>query len=326
MLKPFNTIYFDIVNSCNARCPYCLTGCEKQSTVKMISPEKFEAVLLKLRHEGVLEEKCVISLYNWGEPFLHPKLDELVEITNKLDIKYALSTNGSIPHRISADFVKNLDHIIFSMCGFSQESYSRIHGTNFESVQKNIVKLVTDCRNSGFSGTFSISFHVYKFNLDEMPLCQKFADAHGIQFKPYYAILNHWWDLEKFAKGELDVSRVHEISEELIGLNEITAIMKKSPRPYSCSQHDLLIITENADVMACCQLPKERAEFSCGNILTDTIDSILRKKRSVPVCKECTELGLAYYINHSLITPPEHKKSLTQRTFSLKRKIRKILQ
>lgn len=324
-MKPFKTIYFDIVSSCNARCPYCLTGCEELKSGRMITPEKFEAVLLKLRHAGVLEKKSVISLYNWGEPFLHPKLDELVGIINKFDIRYALSTNASIPHAITTDFVKNLDHIIFSMCGFSQHSYSRIQGTDFGKVQKNIVKIVADCRAAGFSGSFNISFHTYKFNLDEMYLCQQFADDHGILFNPCYAILNHWWDLEKYVKGELDVSSVQKISEELIGLDEVAALMKKSPQPYSCPQHDLLIISENADVMACCQLPKDRPEFICGNILEDSIDSIINRKRNLPVCNECIKLGLAYYINHSLVTPHEHKKSLNQLGLSVKRKIRKLL-
>ncbi|GBF34170.1 hypothetical protein DCCM_3282 [Desulfocucumis palustris] len=42
--------------------------------------------------------------------------------------------------------------IIFSMPGFSQESYDKIHGFNFEKIKDNIIKMSRNFRENGFTG------------------------------------------------------------------------------------------------------------------------------------------------------------------------------
>ncbi|KAF0146419.1 MAG: hypothetical protein FD156_87 [Nitrospirae bacterium] len=324
-MKPYRTVYFDIVGFCNARCPYCLTGGGKEKSGGMILPDVFENTLTKLLRSQVIDSKSVVSLYNWGEPFLHPRLHEIISIINKLNIKYAISTNAAKIPAINGEFTRNLDHVIFSMCGFSQASYRRIHGFDFEKIKNNIIKLVDDCRFNGFRGDFFISYHVYRFNTDEIKACENFASRHGIVFRPYYAILNHWWKLLKFINGELSPDRIKEISEDLFGLGEITETMRKSPASYQCPQHDYLIITEDADVLVCCQLPKHGADFSCGNILSEGIDDVLKRKNKMHVCENCSRSGLAYYINNSLSEPTFYKRSLYQYFLLLKSKIQRLL-
>jgi MoaA/NifB/PqqE/SkfB family radical SAM enzyme len=324
-LKPYRTVYFDIVGFCNARCPYCLTGGSKEKSGGVIAPEVFENTLTKLLSTGVIDFQSVISLYNWGEPFLHPRLHEIIGIINKLGIKYAISTNAAKIPVVTVEFVRNLDHVIFSMCGFSQESYHRIHGFDFEKIKNNIIKLVDDCRSHGFRGDFFISYHVYRFNTGEIKACEDFASEHGIVIRPYYAILNHWWELLKFVNGELPQDRVKEISGDLFGLDEIAETMRKSPASYQCPQHHYLIITENADVLVCCQLPKHGADFSCGNIISEGIDDVLKKKEKMRVCESCIRTGLAYYLNTSLAVPTFYKRSLFQHFLLLKSKIRRLI-
>lgn len=324
-MKPYKTVYFDIVGFCNARCPYCLTGGSKQKTGGVITPAIFETTLTKLLNAGVIDSATVISLYNWGEPFLHPGLHEIISIINKLDIKYAISTNAAKIPVVTGEFTKNLDHVIFSMCGFSHESYHRIHGFDFEKIKNNITKLVDDCRFNGFRGDFFISYHVYRFNTGEIKACEDFASKNGIVFRPYYAILNHWWELLQYINRELPQDRVDRISEDLWGLDEIVETMRKTPASYQCPQHDYLIITENADVVVCCQLPKHGADFLCGNILSEGIDDVLKKKEKMRVCESCIRTGLAYYLNNSLAVPAFYKRSLHQYFLLLKRKTRRML-
>lgn len=311
-MKPFRTVYFDIVGFCNARCPYCPTGRNKQKIGESIAPDTFKQILIKLQNAGAIDSKSVISLYNWGEPLIHPGLHEIIGVVNSLNIKYAISTNAAKIPAVNKDFIKNLNHVIFSMSGFSQSSYDRIHGFDLEKIKNNIVKFVNECRQHGFRGDFSISYHVYKFNTDEIKSCEDFASKHGIIFNPYYAVLNQWWEMSTFVNGEMPQEQVKEISEDIFGLDEIAETMKKTPADYRCQQFDYMIITENGDVPVCCQTPKSDPDFTCGNILSDEVGKIVERKENMRVCGNCIQSGLAFYINSSLRVPEFYRRSAWQ--------------
>ena len=323
---PFKTIYFDIVGACNARCPYCLTGIGETRKGGEISTERFAQTMRKLIREGAIGAETVVSLYNWGEPFLHKDLRGIIRVVNDLGVRYALSTNASRVPVIDRPFVRNLDHIIFSMCGFSQASYDRIQRTNFERARENITRIVRECRARGFRGDFRIFFHVYRFNEGEIGLCKRFANRHRILFYPHYAILNRWDDLKTLAEGGMPSETLSALSEDLHGLDEIPGILAKSPRDgYSCPQLGYLVLAENADVVACCQLPKDRPEFLCGNILRDGLADILKRRQEMPVCRDCVRTGLAPYINSSIKTPASYRKGYQQSLIFIMRKLRRIL-
>jgi len=302
MKIPFQTVYFDVVGTCNARCSYCLTGSTKCRSTVMIGRDKFSEVLEKLVKGGLADSRSVLGLYNWGEPLLHPDLLGLVEMINKYGLRCSLSTNGSIVPNITKAFVQNLDHLIFSMPGFSQKAYDRISKLEFGKVCQNIRVIVKRLHEVGYKGQISISYHLYRFNLEEMSLCSEFAQTQGILFNPYNAILNDWYTLQKWVGNSLPQETAQKISGELF-CDNIRQLMAASPSGYSCPQWGYLVINENADVVTCCQLPPHESEYLCGNVCKDPVDRIIEQKEQRPVCKGCINSGLAYYLNNSLVTP-----------------------
>ncbi|MEB2308208.1 MAG: radical SAM protein [Candidatus Brocadiaceae bacterium] len=322
-MQSFKTVYFDIVGFCNAKCPYCHSGIHRIGRGNKIPVELFEKTLMKLLDKNVITKGTVISLYSWGEPFLYNEIHNIINCINKLDLKYAVSTNASQVPFIDKAFVKNLDHIVFSMPGFSQESYSRIHGFDFEDIIHNIVTIVKDCRNLGFKGTFTISYHVYKFNIEEIKKCEQFADDHEIVFRPYYAILNHWWMLQDFVNKRFSKVEADKVLRNIFNLEDIENKMKSSPKDYVCPQFNYLIIDENAHMITCCQLARNHKEYSCGNILDTDIEIILNKRKNHKVCRECVGSGLAYYLNNSMAMPDFYRRSAKQKVLALKQRIKK---
>ena len=102
--------------------------------------ELYEAVLEKIRSESPAPP--YVELYNWTEPFLHPRLPEFIESTRA----------RGMPTYISGTFniVKNLDDVIrarpsvlrITVSGFTQETYGRTHvGGNIETVKANMRKV-----------------------------------------------------------------------------------------------------------------------------------------------------------------------------------------
>ena len=151
MNAPLKQVFFEIVGKCNAKCNYCVTGNGTQ-TGSFVDVEKFKKTINNLYERKIVDFDTNFSLFSWGEPFLHPHFNEIVTFLSNLNIKFSLSSNLSvIPKNINVDSFKSLESLIISMPGFSQNSYSKIHGFKFEKILDpldNICKGVSD----GFEG------------------------------------------------------------------------------------------------------------------------------------------------------------------------------
>ncbi len=322
-MRRFNTIFFDIVSFCNGRCPYCLSGAYRTTASKTVSPGQFQKTLETIKKHDLLSQRGIIGLYNWGEPFLHPQLSDLLCIINDFGFPYAFSTNASRVPSIDRNFVNTLDHILFSMPGFSQQSYDRIHGFNFPTILKNIERIVKECRFFGFRGHFQISYHLYQFNLEELRECEEFCNKWNITLNPYYAILNNWGHMLAWLDNTLPYDLLKRISQDLF-LFEIERNLEEAPAQYACPQNQFLVLDEESNVLLCCQVPKQ-ADFFAGNLLRDDVQLIWEKRRSNPVCSKCVDSGLAYYYNNALRSPSFYSKGMHQSVLTLKRKIRLAL-
>jgi len=325
MSERYHAIYFEISGICNARCAYCQSGVQRPAKAKFVDPELFRGVLTRLLTEHVIQPGTVISLYNWGEPTLHPQLGTIVGIINALGLRYALSTNASRVPVIDREFVRNLDHVIFSMPGFSQAAYDRIHGFQFAQITANIEHIVKGCRSQGFKGRFSISYHVYRFNVGEMKACERFADERGILFNPYFAILNHWWEINAYMNGSLPAERREAAERDLFTLEGMATILALAPQKgYRCPQNNYLNIDENGVIATCCQIARDHPDYGCGNAQQGDLAAALRLKGRKPVCSQCIGSGLAFYLNTTLKRPDFYRPSLYQRTRRLLRRAREL--
>jgi MoaA/NifB/PqqE/SkfB family radical SAM enzyme len=278
-----------------------LSGRYKVPGGRFIAVDVFEQVLKRLTELRIVESTSVLGLYNWGEPFLHPRLGELVAITNRFEIPYAFSTNASVIPSIDRSFVNGLRMIIFSMPGFSQSSYDRIHGFRFQTVCENIETIINRARSVGYKGIFRIHYHVYQFNMSEIAQCEEFSRQLGIDLQLHYAILNHWDHLWAYVDSELPYSMLKEISQDLFCFR-FRDLTPDSVESYRCPQYDLLAIDECAHVLLCCQVPKGD-QYVAGNILHDGIEDIQRKRMRNDICTRCIERGMARYLNTALEFP-----------------------
>lgn len=84
----FNKIYVEITNICNLNCSFCSKDNLKK---KEMSLQEFDTILFKIRHYT-----DTIYLHIKGEPLLHSRLDEILDITKKFKIKVRITTNGTL--------------------------------------------------------------------------------------------------------------------------------------------------------------------------------------------------------------------------------------
>jgi len=84
--KTFRRAFIEITNSCNLACAFCAASARPKADMAV---ETFEHAALQA---GDLA--AVIFLHLLGEPFMHPRLPEILGVCSRLGLKVNLVTNG----------------------------------------------------------------------------------------------------------------------------------------------------------------------------------------------------------------------------------------
>lgn len=108
--------------ACNLGCPECPSGLKKFTRP---TGHLKENLLDNLLGE-IGEDLIYLTFYFQGEPFIHPKMNELIAKANQRGIFTATSTNAHFINDKSASAIVNsgLNRLIISIDGTTQETYS----------------------------------------------------------------------------------------------------------------------------------------------------------------------------------------------------------
>jgi len=313
----FNKVFFEISGICNAKCKYCQTGRanierlagQKSPEIRQqqfVDLDEFKKSIEYMLANNFINSNTTIDLYSWGEPFLHPKFKEIICYLSGLNLKFGLSTNASKPiYFENSNDLKYLTYITFSMSGFSQESYDKIHGFNFNKIKENIISIIENFRQCGFTGSAIISYHIYQFNLTEIQAAMEFAKKYDIKFKGYCAYFNGKNMFEKYLRNELEYSELKcAATELLLGSIEkrLTEFNKMDKNNYNCPQFNILTIDEHCNVLICCGYSDAFPNAVYKKIYNvNKVDEINVWRKNSKECKECINIGLAYAGNNVVL-------------------------
>jgi MoaA/NifB/PqqE/SkfB family radical SAM enzyme len=107
-------IEWNLGKRCNYDCSYC--GSDIHDNVSShLSLETIEKTISKIAEAATLQRKsCRISLTG-GEPFVHPKIIEILKLIKSYGIsKISVTTNGSLPLNKYIDSIEYMNYYIFS--------------------------------------------------------------------------------------------------------------------------------------------------------------------------------------------------------------------
>lgn len=296
----FKTIYFDISGVCNAHCRYCVSGKKSISGSahrkqgSFIGVQEFHNSIEHMLNKGVISCGSEVVLYSWGEPFLHKELKEIIEIIKSKGLYYNLSTNASKCTDFNKDELSNLKSITFSMPGFSQASYDRIHGFKFDRIIKNISDMALSLRENNYVGEMVLAYHIYKFNLDEINSAAAFAKKNDMVFVPSLAYLNGYDMFRHFLTKNMSPQHIEMISTEVF-TDHLRELQLRRPANYICPQFERLSIDENSNVLMCCAMEKACGEQGLvGNLFDMDLIEIQKKRNGMEICNECSSLSIDY--------------------------------
>lgn len=111
-MKRFKKIYIEITNVCNLECEFC----PKTNRIpKFMTIDEFSHIL-----DEVKEFTDYIYFHVKGEPLLHPKIEELLNIAYNKRLKVNITTNGTLINKTKEKLIgkPSLRQINFSLHSF----------------------------------------------------------------------------------------------------------------------------------------------------------------------------------------------------------------
>jgi MoaA/NifB/PqqE/SkfB family radical SAM enzyme len=182
----------ELTNYCNLRCPICPTGNHSLDR----KPRAMDVDVFARLMDEVGSRLLTLTLWAWGEPLLHPRLAEILEIASRHPVATFLSTNGQ--NLNSEKVIRALAafppaHLIVAIDGLTDETNSVYRvGARLAPILAGVRRLAAMKKESGL--TFPIlhmRFIVMRHNQHEVARVNDFARENGFDFvsiRSFFAI------------------------------------------------------------------------------------------------------------------------------------------
>jgi MoaA/NifB/PqqE/SkfB family radical SAM enzyme len=296
-IHKISNIHIEISGKCNAKCPYCARQHFGQRYAgKNMSPILFEKILGHLVNIGLLhrDHKQKIYLFNWGEPFLNPEINDILEILKKYNLSGCISSNFIKLPEISCSSLPILSDVVFSLSGFSQDSYGKIHGACLATVLDHFEDFYKKVRKYSPSTKINVAWHRYTFNEIELWNAYKYFRRPGINFFPAIAYFNDLPEMLNYAEGMLSDERLRQAENDLFldHISEKLSHHKKKSKHYPCFMWNYLVIDEIGQLLLCCGISRYNVGHVLGNVLEMSSEEIREKKLSDLLCRNCISSGV----------------------------------
>ena len=183
--------WIDVVSGCNLRCTACPVGMPEFSnsigeSLREMDFDLFEKICLKAKKDT--DGNLRMGLYNWTEPTLHSRLDELIGIAIKHGIPCGISSNLNHDYDWSKLKPHKLWNFTITVSGFTQKTYAINHrGGRIEPVLANLIRISETLGDWESYKDIDVRYLVHRDNKHEVHLFKHFCDKLGLKFTPYHA-------------------------------------------------------------------------------------------------------------------------------------------
>jgi len=135
-MKRFKKIYLEIGNICNMNCSFCPQTKRKG---EFMDTHKFSFIL-----DQIKPYTSYIYFHVKGEPLLHPKLDQLLDISHEKGFQVNITTNGTLINKVQDKILNKpaLRQINFSLHSFDGNEDLHKKPASKDDYLKNIFQFI----------------------------------------------------------------------------------------------------------------------------------------------------------------------------------------
>ena len=270
----FKKVYVEITNICNLNCSFCSVDNREKRELTL---QEFDKILNKIK-----KYTNSIYLHVKGEPLLHSKFDEILDITRKYNIKVRITTNGILLNK-RLNILQKYDNIrqinISLHCEQNIKDYFEKVFESADILSKNIPIVyriwLLDNFNLDVLSTKIVDKIIKHYNLDNS-FFDKVLNTKNIKIKD-----NIYLDKDNEFIWPTNINENNENYGTCLGTRNHVAILS------------------NGDVVPCCL--DSKGILKLGNIFNEEFDNILnsdlfklindgfkKNKLTCKLCKNCT--------------------------------------
>ena len=295
---PYYTV--DILSSCNLKCASCPHSIEDSDVPKgSMTLGTFKEVFDKIIKDS--PSVSHISLYSWGEPLLHPYLDEIINYVHDKNVAVALSSNLSInfDKRLEKIIKAKPDYLKISLSGFYPDAYNNTHqGGDIRLVKSNLYLLRYLLDKNNVNTLVDINYHLYKDNsFENIRKMEDLADELGFIVSKTYALVMPLERVIAHQDGKPDFQTQQLEKNLLVTIDEGIQASSEMKLPVNTCPFRENQININADlsVPICCTVWQRDTNVVASNFLNSSIVEINEAKKNVKLCEKCMDLNLPEY-------------------------------
>ena len=274
------TYVVDIINTCPLRCPTCAIGVLPLRDARRMEFDMFRRILDKGQREGKIRK---MQLYIYSDPCLHKELHKfLVECT----VRNIPSSISTMLQTTRCDFEKVVEarptEFRISFAGWKNLTTYQKGGTveSFERKLEMVTKLPRHKETR-----WTMYFHIYRDNLDEIAPARKMAKLHGLDFIPYPAIMMINEKVVEKTYTEED----RKTLDLLLETPEENIERLKVNTDYCQMQRKQITIDANGMVYLCQIVYEDR--FQIVPFLETPMREIRKRLKAHPFCVKCKSVG-----------------------------------
>ena len=298
--SPYFTV--DILSSCNLKCLSCPHSLKDKSDAPKgsMSLSTAKNVIDKIKLES--PETTHISLYSWGEPLIHPKIDQIVHYAHSKNMAVALSSNLSInfsDNKLEKLIKSEPDYIKISVSGFYPEAYNTTHqGGDINLVKSNLRKIHKYILKHKSNTLIDINYHLYRNNNGKnLQKFKELANELGFILSTTYALVMPLERVFNKLDGKKDLQTETLEKNLLVDINEGIRISSQNiPKKSTCPfRENQININADLSVPICCVTFNKSKNIVSNNYLDTSLQKISKKKNKISTCKKCMQNRLPEY-------------------------------
>jgi MoaA/NifB/PqqE/SkfB family radical SAM enzyme len=157
----------ELTTGCNLKCLICPQVADRPFRPRHMTPELLERML------PWSAQAATVALHGVGEPLLFPGIADVVRRLEPHGPRVFFSTNGTVmtDEHLEVLLGGQVREVSFSLDAATPETFRRMRGANFETVLRNIRRLVAGRRARSLAHPqVSLNMTLTQANLDEAPL------------------------------------------------------------------------------------------------------------------------------------------------------------
>ncbi|WP_059045048.1 radical SAM/SPASM domain-containing protein [Paenibacillus rubinfantis] len=167
-MKKFKKFYIETTSICNLACSFCPPTHRQAQFIKV---EDFRKIL-----DDIKPHTDYIYFHVKGEPLLHPKIDQLLDISHEKGFKVNITTNGTLLPKTRH---KLLGKPALRQMNFSLHSFDGHEGsTDREGYLRNVLSFV---REAVASSDLIVSFRLWNLTQDNETNLQRMRNRETLE-------------------------------------------------------------------------------------------------------------------------------------------------